>query len=311
MSDTTPKATPSASHPSLTARAGGLLLVPPLLWAGNAITGRLVHELISPLTLNFFRWALAFLLLIPIAHKVLHRNSPLWPKWKRFALLGFLGVGCYNSFQYLALQTSTPINVTLVASSTPVFMLVIGAVFFKQVIRLQQIIGAVLSIAGVLLVLCRGDWHALSNVQLVIGDVYVLIATACWAFYSWLLSRPDDPSEIRSNWAYFLMAQMAFGLSWSGLFTTAEWAAGDAYIFWGWPLIAALAYVALCPSLLAYRCWGLGVQQAGPNIAGFFSNLTPLFAAVMSALVLGDLPQTFHAASFALIVGGIVVSSRR
>jgi hypothetical protein len=301
----------SASTPPLTARAAALLLVPPVLWAGNAITGRLVHELISPLTLNFFRWGLAFLLLLPIAHKVLQRNSALWSKWKRFAVLGFLGVGCYNSLQYLALQTSSPINVTLVASSTPVFMLAIGAIFFNQTIRLQQVIGVVLSIAGVLLVLCRGDWNALATVQLVIGDIYVLIATACWGFYSWLLSRPDDPAEIHSNWAYFLMAQMAFGLSWSGLFTTGEWLAGDAYVHWTWPLAAALAYVALCPSLLAYRCWGLGVQQAGPNIAGFFANLTPLFAAVMSALVLGDLPQTFHAAAFALIVGGIVVSSRR
>jgi drug/metabolite transporter (DMT)-like permease len=301
----------SASTPPLTARAAALLLVPPVLWAGNAITGRLVHELISPLTLNFFRWGLAFLLLLPIAHKVLQRNSALWSKWKRFAVLGFLGVGCYNSLQYLALQTSSPINVTLVASSTPVFMLAIGAIFFNQTIRLQQVIGLVLSIAGVLLVLCRGDWNALATVQLVIGDIYVLIATACWGFYSWLLSRPDDPAEIHSNWAYFLMAQMAFGLSWSGLFTTGEWLAGDAYVHWTWPLAAALAYVALCPSLLAYRCWGLGVKQAGPNIAGFFANLTPLFAAVMSALVLGDLPQTFHAAAFALIVGGIVVSSRR
>lgn len=307
MSDTSA----SASTPALTARAATLLLVPPVLWAGNAITGHLVHELISPLTLNFFRWGLAFLLLLPIAYKVLQRNSALWSKWKRFAVLGFLGVGCYNSFQYLALQTSSPINVTLVASSTPVFMLAIGAVFFNQTIRWQQVIGAVLSIAGVLLVLGRGDWNTLVNVQLVIGDIYVLIATACWGFYSWLLTRPDDPSEIRGNWAYFLMAQMAFGLSWSGLFTTGEWLAGDAYVYWSWPIAAALAYVALCPSLLAYRCWGLGVQQAGPNIAGFFANLTPLFAAVMSALVLGDLPQTFHAAAFALIVGGIVVSSRR
>ena len=307
MSDTSA----SASTPALTARAATLLLVPPVLWAGNAITGRLVHELISPLTLNFFRWGLAFLLLLPIAYKVLQRNSALWSKWKRFAVLGFLGVGCYNSFQYLALQTSSPINVTLVASSTPVFMLAIGAVFFNQTIRWQQVIGAVLSIAGVLLVLGRGDWNTLANVQLVIGDIYVLIATACWGFYSWLLTRPDDPSEIRGNWAYFLMAQMVFGLSWSGLFTTGEWIVGDAYVYWSWPIAAALAYVALCPSLLAYRCWGLGVQQAGPNIAGFFANLTPLFAAVMSALVLGDLPQTFHAAAFALIVGGIVVSSRR
>jgi drug/metabolite transporter (DMT)-like permease len=162
------------------------------------------------------------LLLLPIAHTVLQRNSALWSKWKRFAVLGFLGVGCYNSLQYLALQTSSPINVTLVASSTPVFMLAIGAIFFNQTIRLQQVIGVVLSIAGVLLVLCRGDWNALATVQLVIGDIYVLIATACWGFYSWLLSRPDDPAEIHSNWAYFLMAQMAFGLSWSGLFTTGD-----------------------------------------------------------------------------------------
>jgi drug/metabolite transporter (DMT)-like permease len=298
-------------HHTLSVRAATLLLVPPLLWAGNAIIGRLVHALISPLTLNFMRWALAFLLLLPIAYKVLQRNSPLWPQWKRFAVLGFLGVGCYNSFQYLALQTSTPINVTLVASSTPVFMLAIGAVFFKQRIRWQQLLGAALSIAGVLLVLCRGDWTALANVRLVIGDVYVLLATACWAFYSWLLSRPDDPAEIRGNWAYFLMAQMAFGLTWSGLFTSSEWWVGEGYVVWGWPLVAALVYVAVCPSLLAYRCWGLGVQQAGPNMAGFFSNLTPFFAAVLSALVLGDLPQPFHAVAFALIVGGIVVSSRR
>ena len=311
MLNTPSTPTSNASHPVLTARAAALLLVPPLLWAGNAVTGRLVYELISPLTLNFLRWSLAFLLLLPIAYKVLHRNSPLWSKWKRYAVLGFLGVGCYNSFQYLALQTSSPINVTLVASSTPVFMLAFGALFFKQKIRLQQIMGTVLSIAGVLLVLCRGDWYALTNVQWVIGDAYILIATACWAFYSWLLSRPEDSAEIRSNWAYFLMAQMAFGLTWSGLFTSGEWVSGNAYVFWSWPLVVALIYVALCPSLLAYRCWGLGVQEAGPNIAGFFANLTPLFAAVISALVLGDLPQMFHAVAFALIVGGIVVSSPR
>jgi drug/metabolite transporter (DMT)-like permease len=311
MSDTSSGPVQSTSHMALTMRSAILLLVPPLLWAGNAITGRLVHELISPLTLNFLRWALAFLLLLPMAHKVLYRDSSLWSKWKRYAVLGFLGVGCYNSFQYLALQTSSPINVTLVASSTPIFMLAIGAFFFKQTIRLQQIMGAVMSIAGVLLVLSRGDWRALANVELVIGDVYILFATACWAFYSWLISRPDDPAEIRSNWAFFLLAQMAFGLSWSGLFTAGEWMVSGGYVLWGWPLVAALAYVALCPSLFAYRCWGLGVQQAGPNIAGFFANLTPLFAAMMSALVLGELPQTFHAAAFALIVGGIVVSSKR
>jgi len=297
---------------ALTPRTAALLLVPPLMWAGNATVGRLVHELISPMTLNFLRWVLAFVLLLPLAYPILKAKSPLWPLWKRYGLLGFLGVGSYNSLQYLALKTSTPINVTLVASSTPVFMLGLGALFFQQRIRMRQLIGAVLSIAGVLLVLCRGDVQALAQVELVMGDVFVLIATAAWAWYSWLLAQPKDPPEVRSNWAYFLMAQMAFGLVWSGAFTAAEWLGPDGGVMvWGWPLAAALVYVAVGPALLAYRCWGLGVQQVGPSVAGFFANLTPLFAAIMSTWVLGDMPQMYHAAAFVLIVGGIVVSSKK
>jgi drug/metabolite transporter (DMT)-like permease len=300
---------------ALTPRTAALLLVPPLLWAGNSIVGRLVHDLIPPLTLNFFRWVLAFVLLLPLAHQVLRRSSPLWPHWKHYGLLGLLGVGCYNSLQYLALQTSTPINVTLVASSTPVFMLAMGALFFKQVVRKRQIFGAGLSVLGVLVVLCRGDWHALAHVHWVLGDVFVLIATACWAWYSWLLSHTQEPARVRGNWAFFLMAQIAFGLAWSGAFTAAEWSGMtgvvDAHISWGWPLVTALVYVAVGPALLAYRCWGLGVQRVGPNIAGFFANLTPVFAATLSALALGELPQMYHIAAFVMIIGGIVVSSRK
>jgi drug/metabolite transporter (DMT)-like permease len=295
----------------LNLRTAALLTLPPLLWAGNAVVGRLVTGMVPPVTLNFLRWALAFLILLPFAAPVLRPGSALWPQWRRFALLGLLGVGCYNALQYLALKTSTPLNVTLVAASVPVWMLGIGALFFGQRISGRQMAGAVLSIAGVLVVLGRGDWALLTQVRLVPGDFYVLLATAAWAVYSWLLIRPGDPPEIRGDWAAFVMAQLVFGLGWSALFAGGEWALEDAHIQWGWPLAAALAYVATCPAILAYRSWGLGVQRVGPNIAGFFSNLTPLFAAVMSAAFLGELPHVYHAVAFALIVGGIVVSSQR
>ncbi len=287
-----------------------MLMIPPLMWAGNAIVGRMIYDMIAPMTLNFLRWVLAGLLLLPFTYQVLRRQSPLWPHWKRYAMLAFLGVGCYNSLQYLALQTSTPINVTLVASSNPVFMLGIGALFFNQTIRKRQIIGAVLSIFGVLLVLSRGDLQALLQVQLVVGDLFVLMATASWAGYSWLMKQTSEPAEVHNDWANFLMAQIALGLVWSGLFTAGEWAITDVHIQWGWPLAAALVYVSVGPAILAYRCWGLGVQQVGPNVAGFFANLTPLFAALLSVLALGELPAWYHMAAFGLIVGGIVVSSR-
>lgn len=295
----------------LTPATAALLVVPPLLWAGNAVVGRLVTDLVPPLTLNFLRWALAFVLLLPVAGWVLRRGSGLWPHWKRFTVLGLLGVGCYNALQYLALKTSTPLNVTLVAASSPVWMLGIGRVGFGQAVTRRQVLGAVLSIAGVLVVLCRGNLQQLMQVRLVPGDFYVLLATAAWACYSWLLVRPGDPPRIRGDWAAFLMAQVVFGLGWSGLFAGGEWALTTAHIAWGWPLAAALVYVAVGPAILAYRCWGLGVQRAGPSVAGFFSNLTPLFAAVLSAAFLGELPRLYHGIAFALIVGGIVVSARR
>ena len=295
----------------LTLATAALLTVPPLLWAGNAVTGRMVADLVPPVTLNLLRWALAFVLLLPLAAWVLRPGSGLWSHWRRYALLGLLGVGCYNALQYLALQTSTPINVTLVASSTPVFMLALGALFFGHRITGRQLAGAALSITGVLLVLVRGDVQQLAQLRFVPGDVYVVIATIAWAWYSWLLTRPADPPAIRSDWAAFLMAQVVPGLAWSALFAGAEWSTGERHIAWGWPLAAALAYVAIGPAILAYRCWGAGVQRAGPNVAGFFSNLTPLFAALLSAAFLGELPQLYHGIAFVLIVGGILVSSRR
>jgi len=104
--------------------------------------------------------------------------------------------------------------------------------------------------------------------------------------------------------------QTLFGLLAASVFTAGEQALGAAPIRWSWGVAAALVYVSLGASILAYRSWGLGVAEGGPALAAFFNNLTPLFAALLSTLVLGEAPQAYHAAAFLLIVGGIVVSVR-
>jgi drug/metabolite transporter (DMT)-like permease len=288
-----------------------LLTVPPVLWAANSVTGRLLAPLLPPMMLNFLRWALAFVFLLPFAWRILRGDSPMWPRMGRYAVLGLLGVGVYNAMQYLAVKTSTPVNITLVAASMPAFMLALGVAFFGQRITQRQVAGAVLSIAGVLLVLSRGELQHLAQVRFVPGDLYMLVATAAWALYSWLLTLPGDPPQLRSHWAAFLMAQLVPGLAWSGLFAAAEGVVTTQSIQWGWPLAAALIFIAIGPAILAYRCWGLGVQRVGPNIAGFFANLTPLFAALFSAAFLGEPPHLYHLLAFLLICSGIVVSSRR
>ena len=298
------------NHP-LTLSTALMLVVPPLLWAGNAVVGRLVNTLVPPITLNFLRWAIALLILVPMAGWIYRKSSGMWAHWPRFAVLGLLGVGMYNALQYLALQSSTPINVTLVAASMPVWMLLIGWMFFHASVSRKQVAGAALSVVGVLIVLSRGQWEQLMALRLVPGDLFMVLATIAWSVYSWLLVARKEPEAIRSDWAAFLLAQVTFGVMWSGAFAAGEWALADRHIGWGWPLAGALLYVAIGPAIVAFRCWGAGVQRVGPNIAAFFNNLTPLFAALMSSAFLGELPHTYHAIAFALIVGGIVLSSRR
>ncbi len=308
----------------LDARTAILLTLPPLLWAGNAVVGRMAVGSVPPLTLNFLRWALAALILLPLGWRVLREPRQIMARWPHLLLLGLLGVGTYNAMQYMALVTSTPINVTLIAASLPVWMLAVGTLFYAEHPTPRQLLGAGLSIGGVLLVIARGDLSALARVHFVRGDLYVVVATAAWACYSWRLARPpasmqppNAPNVLIKggsrdwNWAEFLLVQTLFGLLGAAASAAAETALGAPPLQWNAWVLAALLYVAVGPSVIAYRCWGLGVSLGGPALAAFFSNLTPLFAAVLSAAVLGEAPQWFHAGAFALIVGGIVVSARR
>jgi drug/metabolite transporter (DMT)-like permease len=295
----------------LSAKTVFLLTLPPLLWAGNAIVGRLVHDMLPPVLLNFLRWLIALLILLPLAGPVFRPSSGLWRHWKQYAMLGLLGIGLYNALQYMALQSSTPINVTLVASGLPVWMMLTGRLFFNVPVTRRQIAGAVLSIIGVLVVLARGEWRHVLELRLVAGDLFMILATIAWSFYSWMLTRAKEPAAIRANWASFLAAQVAFGVVWSGGFALGEQALGAIPVQWSWALAAALLYVAVCPAVIAFRCWGEGVQKAGPSVGAFFVNLTPLFTALLSSAFLGEAPHGYHAAAFALIVGGIIVSARR
>ena len=286
------------------------LLLATALWAGNAIAGRVLVGSISPITLSAVRWGLAALLLLPLGWRVFIPGSALWQNKKRFLLLGLFGVGSYNVLLYLALQTSTAINVTLIGASMPIWMLFIGAVFYQVKPSILQMIGAVVSLLGVGIVITRGDLAALLSMEMVIGDLLIMLATILWAFYSWMLSRPGSSSERQWPWAEFLMAQVTVGLLWTGFFDGFEIATGHAYLDLNWWTASLILFVAIGPSLIAYRCWGLGVNGAGPTVAAFFANFIPLFTALLSAAMLGEPPQLFHGLAFALIVAGIAISSK-
>jgi drug/metabolite transporter (DMT)-like permease len=297
--------------PQLNLATISYLLIATALWAGNAVAGRVLVGSISPITLSAVRWGLAALLLLPLGWRVFKPKSALWQNKKRFLLLGLFGVGSYNVLLYLALQTSSAINVTLIGASMPIWMLFIGAVFYQTKPTLLQMVGALISLLGVSIVLSRGDLTSLLSMQMVMGDLLIMLATILWAIYSWMISRPGTSTERQWPWADFLMAQVLIGLMWTIFFDGFEIAAGHAFIDLNMWTGSLILFVAIGPSLIAYRCWGMGVNGAGPTVAAFFANFIPLFTALLSAAMLGEPPQLFHGVAFALIVAGIWISSAR
>jgi drug/metabolite transporter (DMT)-like permease len=296
-----------------------LLVLPPLLWAANAVFARLAINSIGPLWLNALRWGLALLILLPLGWKLLataESRARIGERWVYLAILGLIGVGAYNGLQYVALRTSTPVNVTLIASSLPLWSMIVGVAFYRIHPTRPQLIGAGLSLAGVLTVIARGSLDALLRIQLVEGDLLMVLGIMGWAIYSWMLARPpahmSGAARPEWNWAEFLLAQCLFGVVIAfAAAGTGELVAPSMTPDWNWQLIATIIFIAVGPSVIAYRSWGLAVAEAGPAMAAIFYNLTPLIAAVLSVLVIGEWPQPYHGAAFLLIVAGIFVASSR
>ncbi len=285
-----------------------LLVLPPLFWAGNAVVGRYAAGLIAPMALNALRWLLAGLLLLPFVWRDLRPHAAVMRReWLVIAVLGVCGMGTYNALQYLALTTSTAPNVTLIAASAPIFALGFGALFFGQRIDRRRSLGAAVSIVGVLLVLVHGDFARLLTLTFVPGDLFMLVASALWSVYTWLLRtrRPPLPPMV------LLFAQIALGSIFCVACALVEWQVFGKMSRFDTPAAAwVLAYVAVLPSLVGYLMWDRGVARTGATLPIFFANLAPVFAAILSALLLSEWPQWYHAAGLAFILLGIHLASR-
>ncbi len=284
-----------------------MLLLPPMLWAGNAVVGRLLVGQIAPLALSFYRWLFALLALSPFTARTLWRSrGVLRSHWKVLARQGFLGVTCYNSIQYVALHSTTPLKVSLVTSASPVFVTLLGALLFGEAIGVAAWAGSVLSVAGVAVVVTEGHLQRLAGLHFAPGDLMMLVAVFLWALYTWDLRRHPVALPRLS----LLSSQIAWGLLFIAPLAAYErWGQGQT-THWGPQVALGIAYVSLLASLLAYGCWGAAVGRIGAQIPSYFGNLAPLFAAVLAYLFLGERIAPYHVVGALLIFAGIHVALR-
>ncbi|MFD2233663.1 DMT family transporter [Phaeospirillum tilakii] len=282
------------------------LLLPPLLWAGNFIVGRAVRGEIDPMMLSFGRWVIALLCLLPFALGPMRRD---WPRYwaLRWRVLGVatVGVAAFNSLVYLGLRTTTATNGLLLNTLIPLLIVLLGALLYRQKLQAGQRIGLALSLAGALTLVLQGHWTEWGSLTLVPGDAIVLTAMLCWALYTlWLRQLPADLDRIG-----LMGVQIVVALVELLPFLLAEQIGGGA-THWNTTTLAALFYVGLFPSVLAYLLYAHAVQRFGPALAGLSIHLMPVYGVLLSMLLLGERPQPYHAAGIAAIAAGLLCSHR-
>jgi drug/metabolite transporter (DMT)-like permease len=284
-----------------------LLTLTSLFWAGNAVVGRAVADLIPPLALSQIRWTLAWLLLLPFAWPHLRAELPVIRRHLgMLAILSFTGVSAFNAMLYWSLHHTTAINATLMQSTGPLLIGLWSWLLFRDPLTHRQLAGILVSLAGVIVVVSGGEIGRLMQMSLNIGDIVIIVAIGVYGLYSTMLRMRPGIASLS-----FLAATIGIGAVVLAPFTIGEYWAGARPAPLTWRSIAAIAYVSVFPSILAYLCFNRGVQLIGANRSGPFLHLVPLFGAVLAILFLGERPGPHHGVGAVLIVGGVLLASRQ
>jgi len=284
-----------------------LLSLTSLFWAGNWVVGRAMRHDMPPIAMGFWRWTIALLILLPFAAPELKRKwHVVRANWLTLTLLGLLGAVAFNTLIYVGLQYTAATNGVLFNSISPILIILLSWVVSRERISKLQACGVLLSLAGVLAIVARGDFASLAAFHFNHGDLWLITAMFLWAIYTIVLRR--RPPELSAMG--FLAAMLLLSLPF--LLPVYLWEFSGRGGFALTPAtVAALAYYGTIPSIVAYLFWNRGVAQVGPNKAGLFVHLMPLFGALLAVIFLGEKLYAYHYAWAALIFTGIWLTTRR
>ncbi|HUL55465.1 MAG TPA: DMT family transporter [Usitatibacter sp.] len=284
-----------------------LLTLTSFIWSVNWIIGRAIAGHVTPFALSFARWLVAVLVMLPFAWRGLREHWPAIRRhWKVIAWLGAWGTGPYNVFTYMGLQYTTATNGVILNSAVPVMIILLGWLVYRDTIVRVQGLGVLVSIAGVLAILTRGDPTVIATLSLNKGDLILLVGVTFWAAYTIFLRL--KPPEIPG---LTLVAACAIvGVVLLLPFVAYEMLYMNGRVEWSAATVGAMLYVGIGPSFIAYVFWNRAVAEVGSNVAGIFMHLMPVFGTLLAWIILGERLQAFHIVGIALILGGITLTTR-
>lgn len=276
-----------------------------LFWSGNFIIGRALRDHVDPVSLNFWRWLIALMFILPCGYQQVWSNRlQLLSVWKRIAWLGLTGIAAFHICVYKALLDTTAINALIILSIAPVVIVISSCFFFRETMTVRQGIGILISLIGAIVLITHGNIEILLHFNINRGDIWMLLAVPIWSLYCLLLKHnpPNLPHLTQLSGSIiagliFMSPLYAFGI-----------VEGNTLPLTSTSIIGIL-YISIFASVLAFFFWNYGVSQIGPNKAGMFLHLMPFFGSVLSIIFLEDGFAAYHYFGAAFVFAGIFATT--
>ena len=283
-----------------------LLALASLFWSGNHILGRAMSGHVPPIGISLMRWLIPTFVLWPLARKHLRRDWPLIrAHWIIMLWLGITGGALFTVLQYVGLQYTSALNVSVLNSLVPVLIVAAGSVLFRDQIGPRQVAGIATSSVGVLIIISRGQFDTLRQLAFNSGDLIIVFNMVVFSVYAaYLRLRP------RIHWLSFIFMLAVISSVSTMPFFIWESASGNAFR----PTVltaVAVGYVAIFPSVLAFAAWNRGVELIGANRSGPYLHLIPIYTALLASVLLGETLAAHHIIGFFLIIVGVWLASRK
>jgi len=281
-----------------------------LFWSGNFVIGRLasVESLVSPLSLGFYRWVIAFIILTPFCFSKSFKELPLLKKQPGIIFLIILtGPTLFNTLVYLGLTATTVINALLIISTTPMLIILFNKILYRIDTNRYQMIGIIISLLGVSFVIAKGNYQNIFKSDFYSGDLFILLAVTSWALYSIFLKKNE------TGVSGFSFLYISFGLTVILLFPFYLF---DIFIQGNYLKVTqqsllAIGYTGIFPSIFSYICWNTGVALIGANKSGPYLHLMPIFGGILAFFVFQETLQIYHYAGIVSVIVGIIITNKK
>ena len=278
-----------------------------IIWSGNFIVARGLSSTFSPISISFFRWLIATLVILPLAWPYLKKDLPLLKKqWKLMMVLAFLGVTMFNTLIYAAAHWTPALNLSLIAITAPLYVVLLNRILFKELLSKQQIIGFIVLLIGLITLLSKGDLSLLLQLKFNKGDLTMALAACLFASYTALVRKKDS----RIGNLSFVAATFILGeLILLPMFLAEQILLPTQLTFTARSLYQ-LIYIGVGPSVISFYLWNKSIVLIGSTKAATIYNTLPIYSAFFAAMILHEAVLTVQIISSIVIVAGVLLVIR-